>query len=92
MKQYFFRNFLILLLLTFSFFSARAIHAFADHYTSDDKSITIVIDPGHGGPDPGKISPSGILEKRHKSADFIYFKNIIENRGYNVIMTRYDDQ
>ena len=63
MKQYFFRNFLILLLLTFSFFSARAIHAFADHYTSDDKSITIVIDPGHGGPDPGKISPSGILEK-----------------------------
>ena len=91
MKQYFFRNFLILLLLTFSFFSARAIHAFADHYTSDDKSITIVIDPGHGGPDPGKISPSGILEKDINLQISSTLKTLLKNRGYNVIMTRYDD-
>ena len=91
MKQYFFRNFLILLLLTFSFFSARAIHAFADYYTSDDKSITIVIDPGHGGPDPGKISPSGILEKDINLQISSTLKTLLKNRGYNVIMTRYDD-
>ncbi len=91
MKQYFFRNFLILLLLTFSFFSARAIHAFAAHYTSDDKSITIVIDPGHGGPDPGKISPSGILEKDINLQISSTLKTLLKNRGYNVIMTRYDD-
>lgn len=80
MKQYFFRNFLILLLLTFSFFSARAIHAFADHYTSDDKSITIVIDPGHGGPDPGKISPSGILEKDINLQISSTLKTLLKNR------------
>ncbi len=51
----------------------------------------IVIDAGHGGEDGGAVSSNGIVEKdinlsiSHKTAD------ILEFLGFNVIMTRSDD-
>ncbi len=91
MKQYFFRNFLYFITSYIFIFLCKSYSCLADHYTSDDKSITIVIDPGHGGPDPGKISPSGILEKDINLQISSTLKTLLKNRGYNVIMTRYDD-
>ena len=53
---------------------------------------TIVLDPGHGGDDPGAIGASGTYEKRLvlKAADEL--KGLLEATGdYRVIMTRDSD-
>ncbi len=53
---------------------------------------TIVIDPGHGGRDPGAVGPQGIFEKNVTLTSAKELKKILEGRGYYVILTRSDDQ
>ena len=60
--------------------------------TSSSKSKTIVIDAGHGGPDPGKVSESGTLEKDINLKIALYLKEILESQDINVIMTRTEDK
>ena len=52
---------------------------------------TIVIDPGHGGKDPGAISRSGIKEKDVNLKVSKYLKEELERKGFNVILTRSTD-
>jgi len=53
---------------------------------------TIVIDPGHGGRDPGAIGPSGITEKEITLDVAKRLKQLIEKRmACKVILTRYKD-
>ncbi len=52
----------------------------------------IVIDPGHGGKDPGAIGPSGIREKDIVLAIAKYLKDELESRGYQVVLTRENDR
>ncbi|MDP3804360.1 MAG: N-acetylmuramoyl-L-alanine amidase, partial [Candidatus Omnitrophota bacterium] len=53
---------------------------------------TIIIDPGHGGKDPGAISGRfRIKEKGLTLAISKKLKNILERHGIKVIMTRDDD-
>lgn len=47
--------------------------------------------PAHGGIDPGKISASGIEEKDINLSIALYLKQLFENHGYNVVMTRTTD-
>jgi len=57
-----------------------------------DRDKVIVIDPGHGGKDPGAI---GYRKYREKVVVFKiskYLKNILKSRGYKVYMTRYRDR
>ncbi len=51
----------------------------------------ILLDPGHGGHDPGAISYSGRFEK-HINLEVAYnLKGILNNAGASVYMTRIDD-
>lgn len=52
---------------------------------------TIVIDPGHGGKDPGAISPRGLKEKDLNLKVSKYLKRELEKRGYKVYLTRERD-
>ncbi len=52
----------------------------------------IVIDPGHGGKDPGAVGSSGLLEKDVNLQVSKMLKKLFEERlGAEVIMTREDD-
>ncbi len=52
---------------------------------------TVVIDPGHGGKDPGAISNSRVHEKRVVLDLSLMLRDLLERRGYNVRLTRESD-
>lgn len=53
--------------------------------------ITIAIDPGHGGYDPGKVGIDGTLEKDINLAISLQLKDCLEKMQYKVILTRSTD-
>lgn len=57
----------------------------------DGRKICIAIDPGHGGFDPGKISVNGDQEKCVNLAISLKLKEKLEKAGYEVVLTRSDD-
>lgn len=52
----------------------------------------IVIDPGHGGYDPGKVSPNGVLEKDINLEISKQLAAVLSQAGAAVIMTRESDE
>ena len=52
---------------------------------------TVILDPGHGGPDPGAIGVTGEAEKLLNYSVAEKTANFLRLRGVNVIMTREDD-
>ena len=57
----------------------------------EDKGISIVVDPGHGGRDPGKVGTGGELEKDANLSIALKLRVHLEKNGYQVIMTRETD-
>lgn len=53
---------------------------------------TIVIDPGHGGRDPGTRGPGGVEEKTLTLAMARHLKAVLEAAGARVVLTREDDR
>ena len=51
---------------------------------------TVVVDPGHGGKDPG-ASANGVTEKNVTLAIGLELQSILAARGYRVVMTRNSD-
>jgi N-acetylmuramoyl-L-alanine amidase len=52
----------------------------------------VMIDPGHGGYDPGAIAPDGVFEKDITLASgFTLRRALIKTGRYRVLMTRMDD-
>ncbi len=51
----------------------------------------IVLDPGHGGKDPGAVGPRGLKEKDVTLALAKKVKPLLEEQGYTVLMTRDSD-
>jgi N-acetylmuramoyl-L-alanine amidase len=55
------------------------------------KGITITLDAGHGGDEKGAISGNNIPEKDINLAITLKLKQVLENAGANVYLTRKDD-
>lgn len=53
---------------------------------------TVIIDPGHGGPDGGAVGVGGNVEKEINLAISLKLRSFFEAGGYRVIMTREDDR
>ena len=54
---------------------------------------TIVLDPGHGGIDPGAVSPHGTKEKDVVLAFAMSLRNALKSTGkYDVVLTRDNDR
>lgn len=51
----------------------------------------VVIDPGHGGKDPGKVGEAGLSEKDVNLQIAIVLQGLLEEEGITVIMTRTED-
>lgn len=63
-------------------------------YADDDTPLaqtTIVIDVGHGGWDPGKVSAGGLLEKDLNLQIAFKLQAALEEKGCRVILTRTKD-
>lgn len=61
------------------------------HMAKEGSKEVIVIDPGHGGFDPGKVGVSNSLEKDINLAIAKLVKSELAASGYTVYMTREED-
>ena len=57
----------------------------------DTAEMVVVVDSGHGGSDPGKVGINGAIEKDVNLKIAIKLKNLLEEQGIKVIMTREDE-
>jgi N-acetylmuramoyl-L-alanine amidase len=55
-------------------------------------SITVVIDPGHGGGDPGAVGIGGLQEKKITLDVSQQVVALLRQKGVNALLTRSDDQ
>ncbi len=63
-----------------------------DISVQEPKNIkTIVVDPGHGGPDPGKVGINQALEKDINLLISKKLEKLLIENEYKVVMTRTDD-
>lgn len=53
---------------------------------------TVVVDPGHGGRDPGAIGVGGVQEKAVNLDVALRLRDELRKRGFRVVMTRDDDR
>ncbi len=61
-----------------------------------DGKLTVILDPGHGGTDPGATYPIGVKNPDYKEKDItlavaLQVRENLEKNGVKVIMTRDDD-
>ena len=63
-----------------------------EHSSEEKRDIIVVVDPGHGGEDPGAIGPSGVQEK---DVALAIGEHVVEGisamDGYQAYSTRNDD-
>lgn len=93
MKKYFSLIFLCLIFLACFVTSSKSIKVMKRILGEEAnlKQITIVIDPGHGGRDPGKIGVNNALEKDINLSVALKLKDLLEENNIKVIMTREED-
>ncbi len=59
--------------------------------TEKKNGRAVVIDPGHGGADPGKVGTNGAKEKDVNLSIGKVLKEVLEKQGFDVLMTRTED-
>ena len=95
-KKYFNILFLIIISLSIFWLAEPAIHVMkqeeiAKFSPKQKEKVTIVLDAGHGGMDPGKVGVNGALEKDINLSIALKLKKLLEQNDIEVIMTRSDD-
>ena len=86
---------IVLLCLSAGYYSRtflEVVSVFSNDMKAGDEKICVVIDPGHGGNDPGGIGVSGVLEKDVNLSVALYLKEYLEHQNIEVVMTRESDQ
>lgn len=96
-KKYFSIFFLILVILARILLSDKSVIVMRNLFYERElrkksSKVTIVIDPGHGGRDPGKVGVNGALEKDINLAIALKLRDLLEENDINVIMTRTEDE
>ncbi len=95
MRKYFNLFFLLFICFAYAISSDRSIgvmkQALLEEQNKKEKQLVIVIDPGHGGRDPGKVGIDNILEKDVNLCISLKLKNLLEHNDIKVIMTRDTD-
>lgn len=95
MKRYFSVAFLVLIFLACFLSSGKSVKVMKrilSEHEAEDNRITIVIDPGHGGRDPGKVGVNNALEKDINLSIAMKLKNLLEMKDdIQVFMTREAD-
>lgn len=57
-----------------------------------DERVVVVLDPGHGGADPGAVGIGGLQEKQVIFPIALRVRQLLEAQGITVVMTREDDR
>lgn len=93
-SKYFSVIFLMLIILARILSSDKSVKVMRNLFYESkvDKDVTIVVDAGHGGRDPGKVGVNGALEKDINLAIALYLQDLLEENGIKVIMTRTEDE
>lgn len=96
-KKYFSVFFLLLIVIARILSSDKSVKVMRNLFyerelNKKNSEITIVVDPGHGGRDPGKVGVNGALEKDINLAIALRLRDLLEEDGFNVIMTRTEDE
>lgn len=81
---------LILALVFLLFFAIMKLNVYAFEKVQPE-DICILIDPGHGAEDGGAVSDDGVVEKGINLSISTYLKEYLELSGFEVLMTRDDD-
>lgn len=82
------------LLICFYFLSRQAatVSVWMNSEEAEQKGNVIVLDPGHGGSDPGMIGIDGLKEKGINLSVSLLLREKLEAKGYTVVLTRESDQ
>jgi N-acetylmuramoyl-L-alanine amidase len=91
MKRYLEVIMAVLLLLMAFFLSRQGAFLASGQKQEQKKGYVVVIDPGHGGNDPGKIGISGALEKEINLQIAKKLQLLLEAEDVTVILTRDSD-
>jgi len=62
-----------------------------DKQNLQKRKIKIVLDPGHGGEDPGAVGPNNIKEKDLNLNIALYLKDLFDKEKFDVFLTREED-
>jgi N-acetylmuramoyl-L-alanine amidase len=81
-----------LLLCAFSMRREAPVRSMPSAPSVRSKPITVVIDAGHGGADPGAVASNGVREKDIDLALARKVKQLASEYGINVVLTRDDDE
>lgn len=78
----------ILLLGSFFLLQTRTVPVSMSEYAA---GRVVVIDPGHGGADPGAVSATGLQEKDITLAISLHLERLLQRAAMHVFLTRRDD-
>lgn len=72
-------------------FISRTVSKYVTSEQVKNQKITIVLDPGHGGSDPGKIGVNDVEEKAVNLAIAEIVQELLKKEKIDVVMTREED-